>query len=383
MLNRMKSLLAGTVLLGGLALTPVAANAQEMHVALGDVPEMETLLFLVGVERAKEKGLDIMVTPFSGEELAIQAILNGQADIGVGSPYSVIQNAGVPVRMIYQISRIIFFPVVSKDIPDWQAMEGVSMAFHQRGGPLEPLAKIKADEEGVTLGDPTYIPGSENRVVALTQGHVQAALIDMLNTDMILAEAGDKFHVLPWVDEVVTDEAVFARQDYLEENAENVKLLLTELLRVTREVCEDSSVIAEAREQYDLIPDMPQELVDQIAPYYEKAVEAGVYSCTGGMPSDAETDIAVFSEAGQLTGDDLQVEGFWDYSILQEVQAELNVDPAAAQPGGDTAAQPGGETEAQPGGETEAQPGGETEAQPSGETEAQPGGESEAQPGGG
>ena len=333
MLKRMKSLLAGTVVLSAFALMPAAASAQEMHVALGDVPEMETLLFLVGVERAKEKGLDIKVTPFSGEELAIQAILNGQADIGVGSPYSVIQNAGVPVRMIYQISRIIFFPVASKEIADWKAMEGVSMGFHQRGGPLEPLAKIKADAEGVTLGDPVYIPGSENRVVALTQGHIKAALVDMLNTDMILAQAGDKFHVLPWVDEVVTDEAVFAREDYIAENTDAVKTLLTELLKVTREICEDSSVIVKAREQYDLITDKPQVLVDQIGPDYEKAIKAGVYGCTGGMPSDAETDIAVFSQAGQLKGEGLKVEGFWNYGPLQEVQKELGVDPNEKQGG--------------------------------------------------
>ena len=334
MMMRMKSLLAGTVLLGSLALVPNAASAQQMHVALGDVPEMETLLFLVGLERAKEKGLEVELTAFSGEELAIQAILNGQADIGVGSPYAVIQNAGVPVRMIYQMSQIIFFPVASTEIKDWKDMEGVSMAYHQRGGPLEPLAAIKAEREGVTLGEPTYIPGSENRVVALQQGHVKVALIDLLNKNMIIEQNPDKFHVLPWLDELVTDEAIFARQDYIEENRDAVKLLLTELLRVTREICEDPTVIAKAREQYDLIPDMPQELVDQIASYYEEAIEAGVYSCTGGKPSGAETDIEVFSTAGQLKGDNLQVEDFWNFEIVQEVQQELGVDPNAPKSGG-------------------------------------------------
>jgi NitT/TauT family transport system substrate-binding protein len=205
-------------------------------------------------------------------------------------------------------------------------MEGVSMAFHSRGGPLEPLAAIKAKEEGVTLGEPQYVPGSENRVVALTQGHVKAALIDLLNKNMIIEQNGDKFHVLPWVDEVVTDEALFARQDWLEENKEDVAIFLEEMLKVTREICDDPQVIADAREKYDLIPDMPEELVTQIASYYGEAIKAGVYSCTGGSPEFAQTDIAVFTEAGQLKGDALKVEDFWYFEPLQAVQASMKVD---------------------------------------------------------
>ncbi len=328
MTMRWKSLaLAGAMTVASVMGVAQAQEKKQIHVALGDVPEMETLLFLVGVERARERGLDMKVTPFSGEELAIQAILAGQADLGVGSPYAVVQNAGVPVRMFYQISRIIFFPVATKEIADWKAMEGVSMAFHQRGGPLEPLAAIKAKEEGVTLGEPTYVPGSENRVVALTQGHVKAALIDLLNKNMIIEQHGDKFHVLPWVDEVVTDEALFARQDWLEANKESVQILLEELLKVTREICDNPQVIADEREKYDLIPDMPEELVSQIASYYGEAIKAGVYSCTGGSPEFAQTDIDVFTEAGQLKGDALKVEDFWYFEPLQAVQASMKVDP--------------------------------------------------------
>jgi NitT/TauT family transport system substrate-binding protein len=232
------------------------------------------------------------------------------------------------VRMFYQISRIIFFPVASKEIKDWKDMEGVSMAFHSRGGPLEPLAMMKAEREGITLGEPQFVSGSENRVVALMQGHIKAALIDLLNTNMILKEAPDKFHVLPWVDEVVTDEAMFAQEEWLKNNQDAVKLLLTETLKVTQEICKDPQIIADAREKYDLIPDMPPELVEQIASYYKEAIEAGVYSCTGGSPAFAETDIGVFSAAGQLKGDDLTPEKFWNFDTLQAVQKELGIDPA-------------------------------------------------------
>jgi NitT/TauT family transport system substrate-binding protein len=282
---------------------------------------VETLFFLVGLEKAKENGLKAEITFFNGEDLAIQAILAGQADVGLGSPYSVIQNANVPVRLFYQVSRIIFFPVVSADIKSWQDMDGQSMTYHQRGGPLEALASIVAEREGITLGTPNFVPGSENRVVALQQGHIKAAVIDLLNKNMILEENPDKFHVLPWVeeDEVVTDEALFARQDWIEENQETVSLLVEGLLAASEELCANPQSIAEAREKYNLLPDLPQELADQLGDYYAEAIEAGVYSCDGGSAEAAANDIEVLSMSGQLKGtpEELAVENFWNFGPLK------------------------------------------------------------------
>ena len=242
-------------------------------------------------------GLDYELTFFNGEELAIQAILAGQADVGLGSPYAVIQRASVPVRLFQQTSRIIFFPVVKADIKSWQDMEGKSMTYHSRGGPLEALAEIVTEREGITLGPPNFVPGSENRVVALVQGHIDAAIIDLLNKNMILAEHPDEFRVLPWVapEEVVTDEALFARLDWLQQNEDKVALLLEELLKSARDLRANPALIAEQRKKYDLLPDLPQELADGLADYYAQAIEAGVYSCDGGSAEAAETDLAVLS----------------------------------------------------------------------------------------
>ena len=317
-------LMAGATALAATSFAPAVTQAQDsepIHIALADLPEVETLFFLVGLARAGEKGLDYEITFFNGEELAIQAILAGQADVGLGSPYAVIQRASVPIRLFQQTSRIIFFPVVNAEIESWQDMDGKSMTYHARGGPLEALAEIVAEREGITLGTPNYVPGSENRVVALVQGHVDAAIIDLLNKNMIMEEHPDKFRVLSWVgpDEVVTDEALFARLDWLEENEDKVALLLEELLRSAQEICENPAMIAEEREKYNLLPDLPQELADGLADYYVEAIEAGVYSCDGGSVEAAKTDIAVLSQSGQLEGspDELKVEDFWYFAPLE------------------------------------------------------------------
>jgi NitT/TauT family transport system substrate-binding protein len=326
------ALVAGATALAAASLAPPVAQAQDaepIHVALADLPEVETLFFLVGLARAGEKGLDYELTFFNGEELAIQAILADQADVGLGSPYAVIQNASVPVRLFQQTSRIIFFPVVSAEIESWQDMDGKSMTYHSRGGPLEALASIVAEREGITLGTPNYVPGSENRVVALTQGHIDAALIDLLNKNMIMEEHPDDFRVLSWVspEEVVTDEALFARLDWLQENEDQVGLLLESLLESARDICANPAMIAEEREKYNLLPDLPQELADGLADYYAEAIEAGVYSCDGGSVEAAETDISVLTQSGQLQGspEDLKVENFWYFGPLEAAKQKVGM----------------------------------------------------------
>ena len=59
------------------------AHAEKIRIALAETPSDELAAFFVALERAKANGLDYEWTAFSDEELAIQAILSGQMDIGV------------------------------------------------------------------------------------------------------------------------------------------------------------------------------------------------------------------------------------------------------------------------------------------------------------
>jgi NitT/TauT family transport system substrate-binding protein len=146
---------------------------------------------------------------------------------------------------------------------------------------------------------------------------------------MIMEGHPDQFRVLSWVepDEVVTDEALFARLDWLQENEDSVALLLESLLESAKEICANPASIAEQREKYNLLPDLPQELADGLAAYYTEAIEAGVYSCDGGSEQAARTDLAVLSQSGQLEGspDELKVEDFWYLGPLEAAQEKLGI----------------------------------------------------------
>jgi hypothetical protein len=100
----------------GVALAAPDAMAQDkgsMRVAFGDVPGGEMVNFMIAVARAEERGVKVETSFLQSEELAAQAVVSGQADIGVGTPYALIQKVNAPIRMFYQLSMLRFFPVVN------------------------------------------------------------------------------------------------------------------------------------------------------------------------------------------------------------------------------------------------------------------------------
>src|SRR5687767_9724978 len=46
----------------------------KIRIAFGDIPSVETLHFLIGIERAKEKGVQIEFTSVKSEDIAAQAV---------------------------------------------------------------------------------------------------------------------------------------------------------------------------------------------------------------------------------------------------------------------------------------------------------------------
>ena len=91
----MKHLLKKTAVAAlALGLSATAVAAEKIRIALAETPSDELAAFFVALDRAKANGLDYEWTAFSDEELAIQAVLSGQMDIGFGTPYSAMQLHG-------------------------------------------------------------------------------------------------------------------------------------------------------------------------------------------------------------------------------------------------------------------------------------------------
>ncbi|MBZ0228186.1 MAG: ABC transporter substrate-binding protein, partial [Bauldia sp.] len=188
---RRRTLLAGVVTIAvGTALPAAVAAAAPMRIALGDLPGIESIQTLAAIERAKERGIDIELIILNDEDLAAQAIVGGEADVGIGAPYTLIQKVGVPVRMFLQISTLRFFPVVNTEFyKSWKDLDGQEIAVHARGSGTEAVMMLMAERNGIKYSNVSYVPGSEVRRGALMQGTSKASIVDAANRRILLQEA--------------------------------------------------------------------------------------------------------------------------------------------------------------------------------------------------
>jgi NitT/TauT family transport system substrate-binding protein len=285
-----------------------------IRVALGDIESVETLALFIALDRVRERGTKVDLVELSDEDLANQAVVGGQADVGLGAPYGLIQGSGAPLRIFCQLQRLRFFPVVDKAAyPDWKALDGETLAVHSRGSTSEALAHIIEKEQGIEFGKVSFVPGAEVRATALLRGNVKAALVDIPNKNYVMAQEPGKFHVLPTPETSASDEVLFANTEWLKQNGQSAQVLLEEILTVWRSIKKDPNFVQTERKRLGLARDLPPDLEKELVPYYRQGAEEGLFTQDCGGEAAAKDDFTFYSEAGQLKGDPaaLKVEDFW------------------------------------------------------------------------
>ena len=305
----------------GIALTSVfmmfavvgSAHANKIRIALAETPSDELAAFFVALDRAKAMGLDYEWTAFSDEELAIQAILSGQMDIGFGTPYSVMQKSKAPVRIIFQLSKLKFFPVSSKKYSKLEDLNGEPIMLHSRGGGTESIANVIEDKLNIKFGKRSYVPGSSNRIAALIAGQTDATIVDLSNKNKLVRLHGNKFNVLPMFDVDASDEALFANLNWIKANSKDVDIFVKALVSVYQDMAKDPTIISRETNPKGPIGQLPKEVLGNLDKFYTDAVQGGLYDPNGGGMKAAKADLEWYAKAGQLIGDpaSLNVEDFW------------------------------------------------------------------------
>jgi len=309
---------AVTAMAGMLFVAATSAQAAKIRIALAEPPSDEVAHIFVALDRAKAMGLEYEWTAFSDEELAIQAILSGQMDIGFGTPYSVMQRSKAPVRIIFQLSKLKFFPVSSKKYSKLEDLNGEPIMLHSRGGGTDSIANVIEDRLGIKFGKRSYVPGSSNRVAALIAGQTDATIVDLSNKNKLMKLQGDKFNVLPMFDVDASDEALFANLDWMKKNSEAVAIFVKALVSVYRDMHKDPTMVRRETDPNGPIGQLPKEVLDGLDGFFQEAVEGGLYDPNGGGMKAAKADLDWYSKAGQLQGDaaSLDPNDFWYFEPL-------------------------------------------------------------------
>jgi len=325
MLVRLRKLaLAVVAITFGFGFLSTSAHADKIRIALAETPSDELAAFFVALDRAKANGLDYEWTAFSDEELAIQAVLSGQMDIGFGTPYAAMQRSKAPLRILFQLSKLKFFPVTNKTYSKLEDLDGQPILLHSRGGGTDSIANVIEDKMGITFGKRSYVPGSANRVVALVAGQANATIIDLSNKNKVMRQHGDKFNVLPMFDVEASDEALFANLDWIKANAESVQIFVDALASTWKDMNEDPTIISRETDPDGPIGQLPKEILGELDGFYTDAIAGGLYDPEGGGRKGAAADMEWYSAAGQLEGDaaSLNIDDFWYLAPLEAAMSK-------------------------------------------------------------
>lgn len=308
--------IAGLVIATGMMVS--TAYAEKIRIALAEPPSDETAAFFVALERAKANGLDYEWTAFADEELAIQAVLSGDMDIAFGTPYAAMQRSKAPLRIIFQLSRLVFFPVTTKEFAKLEDLNGQPIMLHSRGGGTDSIANVIEQRAGIKFGDRSYVPGSNNRVVAMIAGQAKATILDLSNKNKIVAQAGDKFHALPMFEVKASDEALFANLNFIQSNEKAVNIFVDALHSTWTDMVKDPTIIKKETKADGPIGQLPPEVLEGLDGFYKDAVEGGLYDPNGGGREAAKADMEWYTGAGQLEGDPatLNIDDFWYFAPL-------------------------------------------------------------------
>ena len=319
-----KALATAVALPLAIGISAGAAQAEKIRIALAETPSDELAAFFVALDRAKANGLDYEWTAFSDEELAIQAVLSGQMDIGFGTPYAAMQRSKAPLRIIFQLSKLKFFPVTTTTYSSLQDLDGEPILLHSRGGGTDSIANVIEDRMGITFGERSYVPGSSNRVAALLGGRADATIIDLSNKNKLMrSDAASNFNVLEMFEVEASDEALFGNLDWIQDNEEDVAIFVNALVSTWQDMHEDPTIILRETDPDGPIGQLPAEIFAELDGFYADAVEGGLYDPNGVGRKAANADMEWYSSAGQLEGSasDLNIEDFW---YLAPLDAAMN-----------------------------------------------------------
>lgn len=284
---------------------------------MGDIPS------LLAWEQLKKQGIEVVPTFFPKTDLAVQAVVAGEADIGSAAGIAVIKAVenGLNARIIAEQVRNEWQLVAPVSIKDAKQLDGKKVGYHAPITVTEALVKWMAGHYKIT---PTWmiIPGSDVRAEALMRGQLDATPAEIGDVINILSSKPGQFHVLMSYAKIfpqLIGTMYFSRTDYLQQNAPLVEAVIEALLRAHRLLEEKPALVRESALR--LLPETKPELIDAIAKDYRSL---RIWDVNGGAGKErGNASIKFFEEAGLLKKDAVSFAQAFDTAPLEKVLKKL------------------------------------------------------------
>ena len=280
---------------------------------MGDIPS------LLAWEQLKGQGVEVIPKFFPKTDLAVQAVVAGEADIGSAAGIAAIKavESGMNLKIIAEQVRNEWQLVTPVSFKDPKQLDGKRVGYHAPITVTEALVKWMANHYKIA---PNWmiIPGSDVRAEALMRGQLDATPAEIADVLNILQSKPGQFHVLISYAKIfpqLIGSMYFARADYLQKNSTLVETVLEAILMSHRAADERPTLIKENAVR--LLPETKPALVDAIAATYK---ELRIWDVNGGASKDrGEASIKFFEEAGLLKKGAVSFQQAFDTGPLDRV----------------------------------------------------------------
>jgi NitT/TauT family transport system substrate-binding protein len=284
---------------------------------MGDIPS------LLAWEQLKKQGIEVVPQFFPKTDLAVQAVVAGEADIGSAAGIAVVKavESGMSIRVIAEQVRNEWQLVTPVSLKDPKQLDGKRIGYHAPITVTEALVKWMAQHYKIT---PNWmiIPGSDVRSEALMRGQLDATPAEIGDVLNILTAKPGQFHVMISYAKSfpqLIGSMYFARADYVQKNGPVVESVLEAILKAHRNAEERPASIKESALR--LLPETKPELVDAIAGTYR---ELRIWDVNGGAGKErGDASIKFFEESGLLKKGAVSFAQSFDTGPLERVIKKL------------------------------------------------------------
>jgi NitT/TauT family transport system substrate-binding protein len=248
----------------------VPAEVQKVRIAYQTQLDFGDLPSVMANDVMADMGYAVLPTFYAEGNLAIAALAEGQAEIGIGNVgaywNAVGQGAGITTIMIQ--SRNPWSLASVAEVVECADMEGKRYAIHAEGTSSQAMgdAYFANTCPDMQVGERLIIAGSENRAAALVAGQIDATPLELADVVRLQVAYPDQFNVLANFGQDLPQlltAAIFVRSDWAAENPQAVTDYITALLTVHRQIADDPALLNDAASRWLLIePDVLPALVD-------------------------------------------------------------------------------------------------------------------------
>ncbi|HEX2226652.1 MAG TPA: ABC transporter substrate-binding protein [Candidatus Binatia bacterium] len=307
-------------------LSPAAGDAQgqkKVRFAYPSSADMGDIPSLLAWEQLKKDGIEVVPQFFPKTDLAVQAVLAGEADIGSAAGIAVVKavESGMNLRIIAEQVRNEWQLVTPVSLKEPKQLDRKRVGYHAPVTVTEALVKWMANHYKI---NPTWmiVPGSDVRAEALMRGQLDATPAEIGDVLNILNAKPGQFHVLISYAKIfpqLIGSMYFARADYLQKNGATVESVLAAILNAHRSAEERPGTMKE--NALRLLPESKPKLIDAIAASYK---ELRIWDVNGGADKErGEASIKFFEEAGLLKKGAVTFPQAFDTAALDRVLKKI------------------------------------------------------------